>query len=244
MTKLSKKHLKIIESYKQATELPCYNLAPVEGKPSETDSKMGGFPYLPKGASVPKDENGKPMVLFIQLNLEGLEPLEGYPVDFPTKGILQVFMAENSEEYPTPHKVVYYDSIGEFQPDDGSANENEWVTSAFKLKAEKAVSILPVRFMTIGDQMLSSIYKKVDVYHDMIADEINKCVPAATFAGHADTTQSADFDYMENIVLFKINSELDGRICIGDAGILVAGIPFDALEELDFDRAFVDWDCC
>ena len=244
MTKLSKKHLKIIESYKQATELPCYNLAPVEGKPSETDSKMGGFPYLPKGASVPKDENGKPMVLFIQLNLEGLEPLEGYPVDFPTKGILQVFMAENSEEYPTPHKVVYYDSIGEFQPDDGSANENEWVTSAFKLKAEKAVSILPVRFMTIGDQMLSSIYKKVDVYHDMIADEINKCVPAATFAGHADTTQSSDFDYMENIVLFKINSELDGRICIGDAGILVAGIPFDALEELDFDRAFVDWDCC
>ncbi len=244
MTKLSKKHLKIIESYKQATELPCYNLAPVEGKPSETDSKMGGFPYLPKGASVPKDENGKPMVLFIQLNLEGLEPLEGYPVDFPTKGILQVFMAENSEEYPTPHKVVYYDSIGKFQPDDGSADENEWVTSAFKLKAEKAVSILPVRFMTIGDQMLSSIYKKVDVYHDMIADEINKCVPAATFAGHADTTQSADFDYMENIVLFKINSELDGRICIGDAGILVAGIPFDALEELDFDRAFVDWDCC
>ncbi len=244
MTKLSKKHIKIIESYKQATELPCYNLAPVEGKPSETDSKMGGFPYLPKGASVPKDENGKPMVLFIQLNLEGLEPLEGYPVDFPTKGILQVFMAENSEEYPTPHKVVYYDSIGEFQPDDGSADENEWVTSAFKLKAEKAVSILPVRFMTIGDQMLSSIYKKVDVYHDMIADEINKCVPAATFAGHADTTQSADFDYMENIVLFKINSELDGRICIGDAGILVAGIPFDALEELDFDRAFVDWDCC
>ena len=244
MTKLSKKHLKIIESYKQATELPCYNLAPVEGKPSETDSKMGGFPYLPKGASVPKDENGKPMVLFIQLNLEGLEPLEGYPVDFPTKGILQVFMAENSEEYPTPHKVVYYDSIGEFQPDDGSADETEWVTSAFKLKAEKAVSILPVRFMTIGDQMLSSIYKKVDVYHDMIADEINKCVPAATFAGHADTTQSADFDYMENIVLFKINSELDGRICIGDAGILVAGIPFDALEELDFDRAFVDWDCC
>lgn len=244
MTKLSKKHIKIIESYKQATELPCYNLAPVEGKPSETDSKMGGFPYLPKGASVPKDENGKPMVLFIQLNLEGLEPLEGYPVDFPTKGILQVFMAENSEEYPTPHKVVYYDSIGEFQPDDGSADENEWVTSAFKLKAEKAVSILPVRFMTIGDQMLSSIYKKVDVYHDMIADEINKCVPAATFAGHADTTQSADFDYMENVVLFKINSELDGRICIGDAGILVAGIPFDALEELDFDRAFVDWDCC
>lgn len=244
MTKLNKKHLKIIESYKQATELPCYNLAPVEGKPSETDSKMGGFPYLPKGASVPKDENGKPMVLFIQLNLEGLEPLEGYPVDFPTKGILQVFMAENSEEYPTPHKVVYYDSIGEFQPDDGSADENEWVTSAFKLKAEKAVSILPIRFMTIGDQMLSSIYKKVDVYHDMIADEINKCVPAATFAGHADTTQSADFDYMENVVLFKINSELDGRICIGDAGILVAGIPFDALEELDFDRAFVDWDCC
>ena len=63
MTKLSKKHLKIIESYKQATELPCYNLAPVEGKPSETDSKMGGFPYLPKGASVPKDENGKPIPL-------------------------------------------------------------------------------------------------------------------------------------------------------------------------------------
>ncbi len=244
MEKLSKKHLKVIERYKKETELPCYSLIPIEGKPSETDSKMGGFPYLPKGASVPKDKSGKPMVLFIQLNLEGLEPLEDYPVDFPTKGILQVFMAENSEEYPTPHKVVYYDSVGEYEPDDGFADENEWVTSPFKLKAEKAVSVLPVRFMTLGDMMLSSLYNKMDIYRDIIADEINKCVPAATFAGHADTTQSSGFEYMENAVLFKINSELDGRICIGDCGILVAGIPFDALEELDFDRAFVEWDCC
>lgn len=98
--------------------------------------------------------------------------------------------------------------------------------------------------MTLGDMMLSSLYNKMDIYRDIIADEINKCVPAATFAGHADTTQSSGFEYMENAVLFKINSELDGRICIGDCGILVAGIPFDALEELDFDRAFVEWDCC
>ncbi len=245
MEELNKENAKIVKKYKKECELPCYILTPVDGEPSITDSKMGGFPYLPVGASVPKDANGKPMALFIQLNLEGLPYMDGYPVDYPNKGIIQVFMANDSSEFPTPHKVVYYDTIGEYTPDDGSMNKNDWVSSPFKLKAELGKSYLPVRFATIGEDFLAQFYKnRNDVNFEILSDAINECIPLAIFGGHADTTQSMDFDYMENAVLFKIDSMLDGRINLGDCGILTAGIPFEALAQNDFDKAFVKWDCC
>lgn len=57
------------------------------------DSKIGGIPYFPKNMEYPagkvKSFTGKPLVLLAQLNFSQLPHIQ----DFPTKGILQVFIA-------------------------------------------------------------------------------------------------------------------------------------------------------
>ena len=57
------------------------------------DSKIGGTPYFPKAMEYPKGRknefDGNPLVLLAQLNFDRLPHIDG----FPTKGILQFFIA-------------------------------------------------------------------------------------------------------------------------------------------------------
>lgn len=87
------------------------------------DSKIGGTPYFPKSMEYPKGKNnefdGKPLVLLAQLNFERLPHIKG----FPTKGILQFFIAaddlygmspenDNSELANQDNfRVIYHENI-------------------------------------------------------------------------------------------------------------------------------------
>ena len=56
---------------------------------SITNSKLGGYPYLPKGASHPRDDVGEYMLLLAQINFS-----EGsFPAPFPKFGLLQIFIS-------------------------------------------------------------------------------------------------------------------------------------------------------
>ncbi|MBR1816349.1 MAG: DUF1963 domain-containing protein [Lachnospiraceae bacterium] len=72
---------------------PAIRLMVEKGKPGLFDSKLGGIPYFPKDMEYPRGKNNvfanEPMVLLAQLNFEKLPELP----DFPTKGILQFFIA-------------------------------------------------------------------------------------------------------------------------------------------------------
>ena len=58
------------------------------------NSKLGGMPYLPKGATHPRDENAEYMLLLAQVNFsEGL-----FPSPFPRKGLLQFFISPSAYE--------------------------------------------------------------------------------------------------------------------------------------------------
>lgn len=58
------------------------------------NSKLGGMPYLPKGATHPRDEKDEYMLLLAQVNFsEGL-----FPSPFPTKGLLQFFISPSAYE--------------------------------------------------------------------------------------------------------------------------------------------------
>lgn len=63
------------------------------------DSKLGGVPYMPKGFPYPHglsgDFEGKPLFLLAQLNFARLPHIEG----FPSSGILQFFIANNTTSY-------------------------------------------------------------------------------------------------------------------------------------------------
>lgn len=53
-------------------------------------SKIGGFPYFPKGNKYPVDPNGKPPLLLVQINFADVPKLDM----FPEKGILQIYLGD------------------------------------------------------------------------------------------------------------------------------------------------------
>ena len=54
-------------------------------------SKIAGFPYLPKNVSYPKTSQGDYLYLLAQINFAETPPLEG----FPQKGILQFYISKD-----------------------------------------------------------------------------------------------------------------------------------------------------
>jgi len=75
-------------------------------------SKIGGYPYLPKGVSNPlldkyEDTYYHKYMLLLQLNLQEISHLP----DFPTKGILQFFATgepEDCDDGKGDTKIIYY----------------------------------------------------------------------------------------------------------------------------------------
>lgn len=101
---------------------PTLKLKVEKGDVGLFDSKIGGTPYFPKDAEYPKGRkyefDGKPLVLLAQLNFEQLPHIP----DFPTKGILQFFIAADdlygmSPDYGSSlakqdnFRVIYHENI-------------------------------------------------------------------------------------------------------------------------------------
>jgi uncharacterized protein YwqG len=69
-----------------------------------TDSKLGGFPYLPYTLTYPCDQNQIPLLFIAQINFAQTPPLENYP----RQGILQFFVSSIWHQectvryFPTP----------------------------------------------------------------------------------------------------------------------------------------------
>ncbi|ELP89973.1 hypothetical protein EIN_302320 [Entamoeba invadens IP1] len=79
-------------------------------------SKVGGIPYYPIGMKYPTIPSGKYMYLLAQINFSEMPKLE----NFPTTGILQIFMfpnycyglyGANGEYDHTLHKVIYHENV-------------------------------------------------------------------------------------------------------------------------------------
>ncbi len=73
------------EEYKE----PVLRFRLEEGEAGILESKVGGVPYMPKGADWPNAPDGEPMVFLAQVNCAELEALP----DFPQTGLLQFFIA-------------------------------------------------------------------------------------------------------------------------------------------------------
>ncbi|MER1986318.1 MAG: YwqG family protein [Solibacillus sp.] len=88
-------------------------LTPTAIQPNTLQSKLAGYPYLPKNEQPVLDDNGQPMLLLAQLNFADIIA----PKEFPTEGILQFFIAQNCYEDYTLEQanslfsVRYYSTI-------------------------------------------------------------------------------------------------------------------------------------
>lgn len=76
-----------------------------------TASKIGGFPYLPLGKSLPVNDDGKTFYLLAQIDCADLK---GLP-DFPTQGILQFFVL--MDYVGVEYRVVYYPALEPYYDD-------------------------------------------------------------------------------------------------------------------------------
>jgi uncharacterized protein YwqG len=125
---------------------------------SLTQSKMGGYPYMPPNFEYPLDVQGKKMILIAQINFAEVPPLE----NFPTEGILQFFITNNDrlgmhDEYKEGvltqkhFRVLYHPTIDARQPESvltdiptsSPANAAIFVTQACALTFEKKTEFVP-----------------------------------------------------------------------------------------------------
>ncbi len=231
------------------------------------DSKIGGMPYWPKDLVYPKDTDGNKMVLLAQLNFSNLPHVE----NFPTKGILQFFIANddcygvNFDDYTeqSTFKVVYHENIVEdenkllkpyiIQYNDLPFNRDYLLVP--EEVSEMKADLYDYRFNDIfikeynkdHEEKIESVYDLEDI--DPIYERNDR--PSVFIGGYPIFTQDDPREYESNlkdcnIVLFECDSytEDDVDIMWGDCGIGVFIIPLENLKNLDFSKVMYDYDCC
>jgi len=72
-----------------ASKLSHLDVRPVIGPTAPWDSKLRGVPYYPKDQPWPRDVDGRPLVMLVQINFAEMPALSGYP----TEGILQIYIS-------------------------------------------------------------------------------------------------------------------------------------------------------
>ncbi len=80
---------KIKEELQEEYKEPVLRFSLEEGEAGILESKVGGVPYMPKGAEWPNSADGVPMLFLAQVNCAELAALP----DFPHTGLLQFFIA-------------------------------------------------------------------------------------------------------------------------------------------------------
>ena len=251
----------LLEAYKQTTAKPCIAVKIEEGEPQVTDNKIGGKPYIPVGEEYPKDANGAPLALLLQVNLADFE----LP-DWPRTGILEIF-TDPAVDYPCRYAVKYYPDDQEYQTDLPVVDTSSYISpNGRKISFEQATSYLSpndYRFddtiCAICSQVFGQPFANVGAIMDFFeGDEkwrdqimqLNSNTPGIAIGGYQDFTQ---FDprsqnaQMINMTesLFKLDSvSSDEEFMIGDAGILFTFISLEDLRAGKFENAVVDWDCC
>jgi uncharacterized protein YwqG len=121
----------------EALVLPLVRIKAAYPKEGETiqpwQSHFKGFPYLLKSQEFPTDSKGNPLFLLAQINFDELS--EKLP-DFPTTGILQIFVSTvNKSVHDIKYKINYIETytqnINQLQTDFSFINYGNFTTEYF-----------------------------------------------------------------------------------------------------------------
>ena len=201
-----------------------------------TDSKVMGFPYIPKGAEIPQTANGDKMMMIAQINCDDLQGL----ADFPEKGILQFFVLNDedgllgldfdNQTVQDSFRVIYHEKIEEFYDENELksiynpynfeesyiTNDNESYKMNFELTSEKE------RFEDMFYDIFTTICKEKELKQTQEDWLYRKLLNFMQYSenyysqcdGFAFFTQDDPREYNEeykkfDTVLFQLNSEFD-----------------------------------
>ncbi|MFH7244169.1 MAG: DUF1963 domain-containing protein [Spirulina sp.] len=107
------------------------------------ESKVGGYPYLPKGMDYPKDEDADRFLMFLgQINCADVPEIEGF--NFPKQGLLQFYtgyVVPMGEWGTTQHYIRYFpkfsrdaeDLTTDFSFLEHDRSNDEWFTPVYRL---------------------------------------------------------------------------------------------------------------
>lgn len=149
MEQASERAMRIAEEIIRRTTTEHYRLElNEERKPSVTDSKIGGIPYWPADKEFPVDQQGKPMLLLMQVNCAqaGLRP------PLPDHGMIQWFISLNPEwmygcrgnydDQGAGFHIVYHDEIGESATPTGVPTHDTVDDMLTPVKCEVAIDVV------------------------------------------------------------------------------------------------------
>lgn len=254
---------KVVEQIIRDTARPAVVLDMQEAQTDIYDSKIGGKAYLPKDAEYPcsrgKNEDGKPMVLLCQLNLD---KFPGYRY-MPKKGMLQFFLAPDGnygmdyDDYTKQDgfRVVYYENINY---DRTSLKEPPTVSydpSDMPFKKELRLTYRSTTLpLSSATDDFDNAYERalletgIQLTEDECTDVYAVLEDKGEYYGWCEHLNYAQGDprpqnYPE--LLLQINSDWSKaeRIFWGDMGVAHFFITAEKLKEKDFSRVYYQWDC-
>ncbi len=223
-------------------------------------SKIGGKPHWPKGMDYPKSKTGEWLFFLAQLNFAEIPALEG----FPTKGILQFFIAADGMfglDFDHPQvqdnfRVMYHAEVIE----DSALLESDF---AFLPHFDQDTPLPPhssfaLNFSQEEEWLGPPDYRFDQVYSEaFLADfgeeqeevmdffyELGSKASGHKLGGYAFFTQCDPRDPAVPMqLLFQMDSDNDINTMWGDMGIANFFIRPEDLQALRFDRVLYNWDC-
>ena len=241
------------------TEIEKYKLETITitAKPNQSStplpvkqSKFLGEPYLPLAYEYPKSADGTPMILWAQINFEELPELSGYP----TKGILQLFMAPTEWYDMDDYKIFFHEDLDqEYQTDFSFLTEELYEECPFNrehaLSFEKEIEYggtEDFRFQLTFDGKYYFDFQETLTKEQQ--EEMDKLFyrTGHKIGGYAYFTQSdpRDYDKSKKNDLLVLQIDTDDEIMFGDNGVMNIFLNADDLKARNFDKAYFNWDCC
>ena len=222
------------------------------------ESKVGGFPYLPKGVDYPCAPDGRELFFLAQINFADIPALP----PFPDKGIVQFYIYDDDlygmdfddGENPDTFRVLYFPEV---------THDETQLQTQFSLirdydllphhpetshplrfeAAEEIVSITDYQFWeTFGQDFFQQFGEQewdvMEEYGKMVRPQGHKMGGYAYFT--QDDPRRAD-DPM--LLLFQLDSDELMDLMWGDMGVGHFFIREKDLLARDFSRVLYDWDC-
>jgi uncharacterized protein YwqG len=240
----------------------------VEATPGEAptlkQSKLGGYPAIPKGYDYPKDSQGNYLYPLAQINFAELPALPGYP----TSGIVQFYIAEDDlygmnfddGQEQKDFRVLFFEESELQQTEDDFefleeviASKETPVQSQYTLKfapGEEYIGMMDYRGGKNNQELqLEEFLEGVTPKEETKIEEIlysDFLSSGHKIGGYAFFTQydprEEDGPTADYILLLQIDSKDD--IMWGDSGVGNFFIHPDDLAKKDFSKVLYNWDCC
>lgn len=241
--------LKVYNCIKKETAKKAISIELKKQKTQLIDSKVGGTPYLPVGAEIPVDDDGRQLTLLAQINCGELVGMK----DYPQKGLLQFFILmddcygldfDNQNKQNT-FRVVYHDSIDDnVKEEDILKIYNPYIEDEDYMPFEDEFKMV---FTTYEEGITSEDFNFDDILEE-INDEISGCgnkIGGYPYFAQSDPREYDGLDVYDTLLL-QIDSMDDyenGYIMWGDCGVCNFFINKDKLKNLDFSDVLYNWDC-